>query len=65
MKDKIKKVLLVNCPPWGTVMPPLGIAYISSYLKSKDIAVDILDLNLELYEAAGCCCWRYNRFLGE
>lgn len=46
------KIVLINCPPWGVVMPPLGIAYLSAYLKSKDLPVDIFDLNLKLYEQA-------------
>ncbi len=33
-------------------MPPLGIAYLASYLKSKDIAVEVADLNLQLYQNA-------------
>jgi radical SAM superfamily enzyme YgiQ (UPF0313 family) len=45
----MSRLLLVNCPPWGVVMPPLGIAYLSVYLKSKDKQADIYDLNLELY----------------
>ncbi|MCK4993858.1 MAG: B12-binding domain-containing radical SAM protein [Candidatus Omnitrophica bacterium] len=46
------KIALINCPPWGVVMPPLGIAYISAYLKSKGKEIDILDLNLDLYRKA-------------
>ncbi|MBU1044829.1 MAG: B12-binding domain-containing radical SAM protein [Candidatus Omnitrophica bacterium] len=48
----MSKVILVNCPPWGVVMPPLGIAYLSAYLKLKGVPVDIFDLNLDLYEQA-------------
>lgn len=45
-------LVLVNCPPWGVVMPPLGIAYLTAYLKAKGIKLDIYDLNLELYQQA-------------
>jgi anaerobic magnesium-protoporphyrin IX monomethyl ester cyclase len=48
----MNKLILVNCPPWGVVMPPLGIAYLSAYLKAKAMQVDIFDLNLDLYEQA-------------
>ncbi|MCG2712661.1 MAG: B12-binding domain-containing radical SAM protein [Candidatus Omnitrophica bacterium] len=47
------KTVLINCPPWGVVMPPLGVAYLSSYLKSKGKEVEIFDLNLDLYKKAG------------
>ena len=33
-------------------MPPLGIAYLSSYLKSKGKEIEIFDLNLDLYKKA-------------
>ncbi|MBU1088061.1 MAG: B12-binding domain-containing radical SAM protein [Candidatus Omnitrophica bacterium] len=48
----MNKLILVNCPPWGVVMPPLGIAYLSAYLKSKGAQADVFDLNLNLYEQA-------------
>ncbi|MBU0634756.1 MAG: B12-binding domain-containing radical SAM protein [Candidatus Omnitrophica bacterium] len=47
------RTILINCPPWGIVMPPLGVAYLSSYLKSKGHGVDVYDLNLELFQKAG------------
>jgi len=46
------KTILVNCPPWGTNMPPLGVAYLLSHLKSKGKQVDVCDLNVELYNQA-------------
>ncbi|MCP4649195.1 MAG: radical SAM protein [PVC group bacterium] len=49
MVDKKSKIIIVNTPPWGILMPPLGIAYLSSYLKSQGIVPDVYDLNLELY----------------
>lgn len=48
----MNKLILVNCPPWGVVMPPLGIAYLSAYLRSKNTQVDVFDLNLKLHEKA-------------
>ena len=48
----MSKTVLINCPPWGVVMPPLGIAYLSAYLKSKGKDVQVLDLNLKLYSKA-------------
>ncbi|MFH1061662.1 MAG: radical SAM protein [Candidatus Omnitrophota bacterium] len=48
----MNKLILVNCPPWGVVMPPLGIACLSAYLRAKGLAADIFDLNLDLYEQA-------------
>lgn len=41
--------LLVNLPPWGIDNPPLGTACLYSYLKDKNINVDIFDLNIKLY----------------
>ncbi|MFH1092577.1 MAG: radical SAM protein, partial [Candidatus Omnitrophota bacterium] len=49
----MNKTVLINCPPWGVVMPPLGIAYLSSYLRSKGKEIEIFDLNLDLYKKAG------------
>ncbi|MBU4305240.1 MAG: B12-binding domain-containing radical SAM protein [Candidatus Omnitrophica bacterium] len=46
----MSEIILINCPPWGVVMPPLGIAYLAAYLKSKDISVGVSDLNLKLYQ---------------
>jgi len=44
------KIILINCPPWGVVMPPLGVAYLATYLKNHNIEVEVLDLNLQLYK---------------
>lgn len=41
--------MLVLCPPWDTVSPPLGLAYLSAYLEHKGFRVDVMDLNIELY----------------
>ena len=48
----MSKIILINCPPWGVVMPPLGIAYLSAYLRAKGIDTVVNDLNLILYQQA-------------
>lgn len=52
------KVALINPPsPFlvdDTVMPPLGIMYLSSYLKSKGINVEIIDLATNNYFNPSC-----------
>jgi radical SAM superfamily enzyme YgiQ (UPF0313 family) len=42
-------ILLINCPPWDTKVPPLGTAYISSYSRAKGLKTLILDLNILLF----------------
>ena len=47
----IMKVVLVQCPcSFGCEMPPLGLAYLASYLKKYNYDVSILDLSILLYE---------------
>ncbi|MFH2136942.1 MAG: radical SAM protein [Candidatus Omnitrophota bacterium] len=48
----MSKIIIISSPPWGIVMPPLGMAYLATYLKSKGIVPEIYDLNLQLYEQA-------------
>lgn len=44
------KILLVQCPcSYGTETPPLGLAYLSSYLKKHNHDVSVLDLSMDLY----------------
>ena len=73
MSNKIK-VTLVQAPAWSTNLPPLGIAYLSSFLKDKNIDVDIFDLNIELYhkvptvykklwEKEWYDCWNLENFI--
>ena len=46
----MKGILLVQCPcSFGVEMPPLGLAYLSSYLKKNGCDVKILDLSIILY----------------
>ncbi len=44
-----KKVLLVQAPPWGVYSPPLGVAYLATFLKSSGFLVNVLDLNIEMF----------------
>lgn len=37
------------CPMWDILYPPIGMAYLASYLEKKDISVDALDINIEIY----------------
>jgi len=46
------KILLIQSPPWGIYTPPLGIAYLATFLKNSGYAVDVLDLNIEIYNDA-------------
>lgn len=45
-------IVLVQVPPWGLFAPPLGIAYLSSYLKEKGFNVEAVDMNIILYNLA-------------
>lgn len=51
-EDSVPKVILVNVPPWQTKMPPLGVACLSSFLKSKGIVSKVIDLNVKLFNKA-------------
>jgi len=44
-------ILLVMCPPWDTKKPPLNLAYLVTYLKSKGIKADVSDLNIIFYNS--------------
>ncbi|MCM8784401.1 MAG: radical SAM protein [Candidatus Omnitrophica bacterium] len=48
---KSPEIVLVISPPWDTMMPPLGIAYLESYLKEKGFHSIILDINIDLYNS--------------
>ena len=52
IKAKYPEVALVTTPPWGINNPPLGIAYLSTYLKYRKKQVEVCDLNLRLYKQA-------------
>jgi len=43
------RMALIQCPPWDINAPPLGIAYLDSYLSSRGYKVFSYDINIELY----------------
>lgn len=43
------KIVLIQCPVWGTYDPPLALAQLSACLKKAGHQVHVLDLNIELY----------------
>ncbi|MCK4916631.1 MAG: B12-binding domain-containing radical SAM protein [Candidatus Omnitrophica bacterium] len=49
---EVTDIILIQCPPWDVSIPPLGIAYLSDYLKKHDYYVYPFDLNIELYHSA-------------
>ena len=42
-------VLLVMVHPWYPLLPPLGLAYVSKYVRSKGYEVLLFDFNAKLY----------------
>ncbi len=44
-----KDVLLIIPPPLFTKMPPLGPAYLTAYLKQQQCSVELVDLNILLF----------------
>ena len=49
--NKYADILFIQCPPWDTVMPPLGIAYLSAYLNEYGYKTAVFDLNVVLYNS--------------
>lgn len=50
LKDSpAKHVLLVMVHPWYPLLPPLGLAYVSKYVRSKGYDVLLFDFNAKLY----------------
>lgn len=45
-------ILLIKLPPWGVEYPPLGIAFLSTFLKSRGLNPGVLDLNAEMFSEA-------------
>jgi radical SAM superfamily enzyme YgiQ (UPF0313 family) len=43
------KLLLVQAPAYGAYYPPLGIAYLSRYLRERKFDVEVMDLNVDFY----------------
>ena len=47
-------LLLIRCPPpWDLTLPPIGIAYLSTYAKSRGIQTDAWDLSIKLFQEPG------------
>ncbi len=44
-------ILLIQCPPWDTLMPPLSLGYLAEYLKKRGREPLVYDLNVDLYHA--------------
>jgi len=43
------KIVLIFCPAWTTEIPPVGISYISAYLKKNGYDVKCFDFNIEAF----------------
>ena len=39
------------CPPWGYRFPPIGLSYLSAFMKAKGYKVEVHDLNNTVYNA--------------
>lgn len=42
-------IVLIMVPPWEPKKPPLGLAYISEYLKFRGFKPKVIDFNIELF----------------
>ncbi len=42
-------IFLVKTPPWDTRLPPLGVGYLSSYLRSRGMDAPVWDCNIDTY----------------
>jgi len=52
LSDKITPepdVVLVTMPPWGFENPPVGLAYLSTYLRSHGMHTKVIDYNIRFY----------------
>ena len=45
-------IVLVMVPPWQTKMPPLGLAYLSSFLRASGVKTRVIDFNVKLFNKA-------------
>jgi radical SAM superfamily enzyme YgiQ (UPF0313 family) len=46
-------VLLVMCPPWDILKPPIGLASLAAYMESKGYPTVAWDLNIKLFNLLG------------
>lgn len=42
-------VVLITLPPWGFDNPPVGLAYLSTYLRAHGMRTEIIDFNIKFY----------------
>jgi radical SAM superfamily enzyme YgiQ (UPF0313 family)/uncharacterized Fe-S cluster-containing radical SAM superfamily protein len=52
LAEKIKppvEVVLVTMPPWGFENPPVGLAYLSTYLRANGFHTAVRDYNIRFY----------------
>jgi hypothetical protein len=47
--ERPPSILLVKTPPWDTRLPPLGITYLSAYLRRKGLDAELWDANIDTY----------------
>ncbi|MDD5668961.1 MAG: radical SAM protein [Candidatus Omnitrophica bacterium] len=45
-------VLLVTMPPWGVHNPPIGLGFLTQYLRDKGISAAAYDCNIDFYNAS-------------
>jgi len=45
-------IILIQSPPWDVAMPPLGVGYLTNYLKKQGYKVAVFDLNITLNNLA-------------
>ena len=45
------ETVLVTLPPWGFENPPVGLAYLSTYLRAHGFRTAVLDFNIRFYRA--------------
>ena len=48
MEKKTPDIVLVMAPPWDTSQPPINIAYLSAYARSRGLNPVVFDLNIKL-----------------
>lgn len=46
-----KNILLIHMPQWNISQPPMGIAYVGSYLRFAGYQVTCRDLSIEMFDA--------------
>lgn len=62
---KDPEILLIQCPPWDTTMPPLGVSYLSEYLLKHGISNSIYDMNIDMFSSVGSrikYLWQQNSY---